>query len=369
MELMKNADKMSLAYAMMINNMNLLAEDKPGRFDLMATNFTEASDSLKDLQKYDVVRQRFEALGEVAKGLASLETGNAVESRPRIQNGLDLLEKAKQSTMTSMEFGSTYLAVDQESMLTKTIMGVVETALYDPNVNALEILDILKRVMDVATIQYKSSSPEWGSVFKNVTRYSEIFANISAIIASKVGKGGVPITSGQGSVLLPFWSVELRYSFTTGTFLNKKVVEAREPLLVPASFVTDPNSLNNPRLSVTDIFASRPGGFFDSLKGSETSISQSGEIRAMVQSVAENSVGNRRAVVPVSTKSEAEAFVLKYLKQCTADDSKLKLIKPTVDKLIYVPCEITDAGVSLPSLGKMSPKSVGRMDLIKTLSI
>jgi hypothetical protein len=367
-ELMMSADKMSLAYAMMINNMKLLAEDKPGRFDLMATNFAEASDSLKGLQKYDVVRQRFEALSAVAKGLAFLESGNAIEARPSILSGLDLLEKAKQSTMTNMDFGSTYLAVDQEAGLTRAVMGIVETALYDPSVNALEVLEILRRVMDVAAAQYKAS-PEWGSMVKNVNRYIEIFANVSEIIASRAGKGGIPITAGQGSRLLPFWSVELRYSFTTGTFLNKKSVEVTEPLLLSASFPTDGNALNNPRLAVTDIFASRPGGFFDSLKGSETSISQSGEIKTMVQSVAQNSVGNRKTVVPVSTKSEAEAFVVRYLKQCTADDSKLKLIRTTEETLIYVPCEITDSGISLPTLGKMSPKSAGRIDLVKTLLV
>jgi hypothetical protein len=155
----------------------------------------------------------------------------------------------------------------------------------------------------------------------------------------------------------------------TGALWNKKSVEANEPLLVSASFPTDQNASNNPRIAITDIFASKPGGFFDGFKGNETSISDSGEIKTMVQSVAQNSVGNRRTVVPVSTKSEAESFVVRYLKQCTNDDSKLKLIKPTVDKLIYVPCEISESGISIPSLGKMAPKSAGRIDLIKTLII
>jgi hypothetical protein len=366
---MKTADKMSLAYAMMINNMKQLAENKPGRYTIMASNFAEAADALKGMSKYDAVCQRFDALGHVAKGVAFMEEGNVNESKNQVQAGLNMLENAKNGIMSSMEFGSTYLAVDQEVAVTKVILSIADTALYDPSVSPLMILDVVKKVMDAAVIQYQSSSADWGAMFKNVNRYNEIFMNMAAIFASKTGKGGVPITAGGGSALLPFWSVGLRYSFTTGTFLNKKVVEVSETLLVPASFVTDPNALNNPRTAVTDIFASRPGGFFDGLKGAETSISQSGEIGNLVRSVAENSVGTRKTVVPMSTKGEAEAFVLKYLKQCTADDSKLKLIRPTVDKLIYVPCEITDSGVSVPSLGKTAPRSVGRMDLIKTLFI
>jgi DNA-directed RNA polymerase subunit RPC12/RpoP len=368
MELMRNADKMSMAYAMMINNMKLLSEDKPGRYDLMAANFSEAADSLAGLQRYDVVRQRFEALSEVSKGISFLEQGNAIESRVHIQSGLTMLEAVKQSTMTNMEFGSTYLAVEQESAVTKALLGIVETALHDQSINPLEILDVLKKVMDVAAVQYRSSGPEWGGAFKNVNRYIEIFNNISLIFASRAGKGGVPIAGGAGSVLLPFWHVDLRYSFVTG-LLSKKSVEVQELLLVPATFVTNPDSMVNPKTSVTDIFASRPGGIMDILKGSEKSISKSEEIGSVVGSVSDNSVGTRKAVAPVSTKNEAEALVLRYLKQCTADDSKLKLIRPTVDRLIYVPCEITDSGVSMPTLGKMSPKAVGRLDLIKTLYI
>ena len=369
MELMQVADKVSLAYAMMINNMKQLAENKPGRYSIMATNFNEASDSLKGLKNYDVVRQRLEALSQVAKGVAFLEEGNVIESRAALQAGLDMMDAAKQATMSSMEFGSTYLSVDQEASITKVLLGIAEAALHDPTIDPLKVLDIFKRVMDSATVMYKASGPEWGGMFKSVTRYNEIFASISEIFASRSGKGGVYITSGQGGALIPFWSVDLKYSFTTGALFAKKSVEVHETLLVPASFVTDASSLNNPRQSVTDIFATKQGGFFDSLKGSEKSISESGEIGNMVKTIAQNSVGSRNVIAPVSTKSEAEAFILRYLKQCTADVNKLKLIKPTVDKLIYVPCEITDSGVSIPSLGKMAPKTVGRMDLIKNLLI
>jgi hypothetical protein len=268
-----------------------------------------------------------------------------------------------------MDFGSTYLSVDQEVSVTKVIKEIMESALHDPSINVLQVLDILKKVMDIAAIQYKASSPDWASSFKSVTRYVEIFTNISAIFASKAGKGGIPTTSGAGSTLLPFWAVDLKYSFMTGALFMKKSVEVHEKLLVPATFVTNADSLANPKMSVTDIFVSRPGGWFDGIKGSESKMSESGEIGTVVNSAAENSVGTRKVVVPVSTKSEAESFVLRYLKQCTADDNKLKLIKPTVDKLIYVPCEITASGISLPSLGNMSPKSAGRLDLINTLTI
>jgi len=374
-ELIQSADRMSMAYAMMINNMKLLSEDKPGRYDLMAANFSEAAESLAGSQRYDAVRQRFEALGEVSKGISYLEQGNPIESRVHIQSGLSTLETAKQSTMTSMEFGSTYLALDQETAVTKAMLGIVEAALHDPSVSPLEVLDVLKKVMDAATVQHRSS-PEWGGTFKNVNRYIEIFNNISAIFASRAGKNGIPIASGAGSVLLPFWRVNLRYSFTTGTFLNKKSVEVSETLLIPATFLTSPDAMNNPRTSITDIFAVKSGGlrdslgnFVDSIKGSEKSISDSGKIGTVVNSASDNFVGTRKAVAPISTKNEAEDHARNYLKQHTQSDSKLKLSSPTVDRLIYIPCEITDSEASIPSLGDMSPKTVGRLDLIKTLYI
>jgi len=374
-ELIQSAGGMSMAYAMMINNMKLLSEDKPGRYDLMAANFSEAADSLKGLQRYDAVRQRFEALSEVSKGMSFLEQGNPIESRVHTQSGLNALEAAKQGTMTSMEFGSTYLALEQETAVTKAMLGIVEAALHDPSVSPLEVLEVLKKVMDAATVQHRSS-PEWGGTFKNVNRYIEIFNNISAIFASRAGKNGIPIASGAGSVLFPFWRVNLRYSFTTGTFLNKKNVEVSETLLIPATFMTSPDAVSNPRISMTDIFATKSGGLldslgslFDSLKGSEKSISNSGEIGTVVNSVADNSVGTRKTVAPISTKDEAEGHARNYLRQYTSGDSKLKLSNPTVDRLIYIPCEITGSEVSIPSLGGMSPRTVGHIELIKTLYI
>jgi len=366
-ELMDTADKMSVAYAMMINNMKLLAENKPGRYELMTTNFNEAADALKGLKRYDVVRQRLEALGEVAKGIAFLESGNAVESRVKIQSGLELLEKAKQNTMTNMDFGSTYLAVEKEAAVTGVILNIVETALYDPSTSPLETLEILKRVMTAPTTEYKSAGTDWRGMFGSTKRFIEIFGNMSSISASRAGKDTISVAGGAGSMLMPFWSVDLRYTFVTGALFGKKSVEVREYLLVPASFVTSPESLDNPRGSITDIFASRSGGFLSGIKGSEKSISESGEIGTVIRSAADGSASGRKAIVPVSTKKEAESFVLAYLRQQTTDSSKLKLIKPTVDKLIYIPCEITDASVSLPSLGKMAPKSVGRIETVRTL--
>jgi hypothetical protein len=333
----------------------------------MTTNFNEAADALKGLKRYDVVRQRLEALGEVAKGIAFLESGNAVESRVKIQSGLELLEKAKQNTMTNMDFGSTYLAVEKEAAVTGVILNIVETALYDPSTSPLETLEILKRVMTAPTTEYKSAGTDWRGMFGSTKRFIEIFGNMSSISASRAGKDTISVAGGAGSMLMPFWSVDLRYTFVTGALFGKKSVEVREYLLVPASFVTSPESLDNPRGSITDIFASRSGGFLSGIKGSEKSISESGEIGTVIRSAADGSASGRKAIVPVSTKKEAESFVLAYLRQQTTDSSKLKLIKPTVDKLIYIPCEITDAGVSLPSLGKMAPKSVGRIETVRTL--
>ena len=365
-ELVQTADKLSLAYAMMLNNMKQLAENKPGRYTLMANNFEEAAESLKGLQKYEVVYERFDALALICKGIAYLEEGNTIEARVCIQEGSDKLEAAKQKTMTSLEFGSTYIAVDQETLVAKVIMKIVETALYDPSTNALKALDILRRIMDSATEMYKSNIPEAG-MFKSVNRYNEIFESVLAIFESKAGKGpGIPITAGGGSVLMPFWAVITKYTFVTGSLLSKKSVEVSETLLVPATFTTTSEAFSNPRSFITDVFASKPGGFLDSLKGKETSMSQSGEIGNIIRSASVNSIGSRDVVVPVSTKSEAEAFVTKYFRQC----SNLKQINPKVENLIYVPCELSGSGgISFPMLGKFAPRSIGNTAQVRNLLI
>ena len=157
--------------------------------------------------------------------------------------------------------------------------------------------------------------------------------------------------------------MDLQYSFTTGTLFSKKSVVVSEDLLVPATFPISGEALSNPRSGLTDIFGAAPeSSIMNKLKGEESSISGGAGIGKLAQSAADNSPGSRTIILPLCTKTEAEKLVGMYLTQCSQSHSKLKLSKPSVKRLIYVPCTMS-GGVSLPDAFKgLEPACMRAMD-------
>ena len=67
-------------------------------------------------------------------------------------------------------------------------------------------------------------------------------------------------------------------------------------------------------------------------------------------------------MIPLSTKTEATKLVEEYLKQCSSSHSKLKLSKPLVKKLVYIPCNLSGDSISLPkAFGNLTPKVVSAL--------
>ena len=108
---------------------------------------------------------------------------------------------------------------------------------------------------------------------------------------------------------------------------------------------------------MTDIFKERPeSSFLDSFKGKETSISAGEGIGSIQDSVGESSAAGRKILLPLSTFSEAEKMCMEYLSQCTSSYKKLKLSKPDVRKLIYVPCKLNgNTIIPSASFGTLAP--------------
>ena len=171
---------------------------------------------------------------------------------------------------------------------------------------------------------------------------------------------GLYLGAGLGAIVEPhdgpssdyFFSLpvfaDLKYSFTTGALFSKRTVEVTEDLLVPATFTVFAEALTNPRSGLTDIFSMAPeSSIFDRIKGEEDSISGGAGIGRLADSAADNSPGSREVVVPLSTRTEAARLVESYLGQCSKTHSKLRLSKPSVKRLVYIPCARGADGVSL----------------------
>lgn len=338
-----SGEGIAAAYALILNNSKLLTEDLPGRFALMAGNFREAAESLKRCKGYDALQARLNALAEVCTASDMVLNGDALGCSAKAEAGAEALEDAKKEVLANPRLAMTLGAMDQEIAQTRTLKNVADMACNGTTKDPLRLLTVITQV---STLKYPSN-PQWDRLLGMDERDYELYGYVKDIVAAKNG-GTLPICTGGGNLLYPFWDVDLKYSFTTGSLFSKRSVIVTEDLMVPATFTLDRNALSDPRKGLTDIFAAAPEStIMNRLKGEEQSISGGAGIGRLADSTAENSPGSRTVVVPLSTRSEAERLVNMYLEQCSRTHSKLKLSRPEVKRLIYVPCSASP-GISLP---------------------
>jgi hypothetical protein len=354
-----SAEEMALGYAMLINNTKLLHEDKPGRYALMANNFTEASAAFGKIRGYGPAADRFLALAGICTGCEMLLNGNSMGSLPYFENGHAQLVKVKAAVSTDLTLGIMYQAVEMEITQAKILSDLAGFMTKGIAADPLEILNTVKKIMG---FDYPKTG-KWGFLLGNKDRFDEVFSNLSEVLSAKAG-GTLPITSGSGNLLVPFWDIDLRYSFQSGAMWAKKSVEVTEDLLIPADFVIDPKCLNDPRSGLTDIFSIRPEkSILSGIKGTEKSISGGEGIGELSDTARQNPPGARKIAVPLSTEKEARKLVSEYLATCTGQDSKLRLSNPYVKSLIYIPCDIRGDHVEVPQgFGKLVPERVKRMN-------
>jgi len=340
----------------MTNNTRLLSEDKDGRFILMANNFAETARVLKDIKGYDAVYDRFMGLASVTNGIGMLLEGRVADASGQIAEGAALIEKAKTAIMISPELSIMYQAAEQELSVANAVKEMVDMILLNPAADAVKTLDIIRRVMKQGLV----NSGTWASLLGNTYRYTEIFDDIAKAFRAKNGDASINVAAGGGNYLMPFWIIDLEYSFTTGALWAKKGVEVKEVLFAPADFVCDLGLVNNPSYAITDIFAVRPAkSILAGIKGSETSISKGEGLEKISQSVGPGSAAARNIILPLSTRKEAAKLASEYLIQRTQADSQLKLSKPRVRDLVYVPCDIVGDSVKLPAeFGALVPARV-----------
>lgn len=352
-------------FALIQNNSKLLTEDLPGRFTLMAGNFAEAAESLKGVRGYESLRSRLLALAEVCTASDMVLNGDALGCSAKAESGIASLEKAKQELLANPRLAMTLGAVDQEIAQSRTLKNVADMACTGTTKDPLKLMTVIAQV---SAIRYPPN-PQWDRLLRRDDRDYELYGYVKDIVAAKNG-GTLTVCTGGGTLLYPFWDVDLRYSFTTGSLFSKKSVIVTEDLMVPATFTLSSRALSDPREGLTDIFAAAPEStIMNRLKGEEQSISGGAGIGRLADSASESAPGSRTVVVPVSTRSEATRLVELYLDQCSRTHSKLKLSRPEVKRLVYVPCE-AHGGVELPkAFGGLEPAVVRELGTDKLITL
>ena len=358
--LIEDAASMSQSYAMMINNIELLTSDKEGRYILMSKNFTESANALKKAKGRELVAERFESLAAICDGTNDLLNGNLTEAETKIKEGKGRLEAIKDKTFTDPEFGIMAQGISQEISLSEVLLSAIEATRSS---NTEDPLGVLNSFITVMTTKL-ATHPKWGYLLNDKGRMNEVLKNMSGAMSARFGKSPIPVAAGDGNILVPFWEVSLRYSFETGALWKKRSVEVSDTLLIVADFVTDGRCLDVPSDAVTDIFSDRPkNGMFAGIKGEETSISNGSGLKAVTDSVSDQTAVGREIVMPMSTMKEAEKLCGEYLGKVASSDKKFKLSKPEVKRLIYIPCKTGGGRIDCTVLSNMTPERLSRMDI------
>ncbi len=359
-DLIEDASSLSQSYAMMINNIELLSEDKEGRYILMANNFTESANALKKAKGKEMVAERFEALAVICNGIEKLLNGDLVNASAMINEGRTKLLPIKDKAFTSPEFGIMVQGITQEIAICDVLLSVIAAANSTASEDPLKLLGGFIKALTIELPRHE----KWGYLLNDKGRMGEVIANMNEAMSARFGKGTIPVAAGGGNMLIPFWDVDLRYSFETGALWKKKSVEVSDKLLVIADFVVDSRCLNEPSDAVTDIFSERPkDGRFAGMKGEETSLSNGSGLRSITDSVSQQSAAGRDVALPMSTKKEAEKLCGEYLNRLSARVKKFKLSKPEVKRLVYIPCTVTGGRIASETLANMTPERLGRLNI------
>ena len=361
-----DGENLATAYAMIISNSMLLKDTTPGRFALMSKNFKESADSVRRCKGYGPLASRLDALSEVCTASDLVLNGDALGCTMKAERAAEMLESAKKEVLADPKMAVMLRAVDLEIAQCKTLKNTVDLVNNGATKDPLKMLELINQL---GSMSYPDN-PSWNRLLDKKERDFELFKNVEEIVSARNG-GSLPICPGSGQVLFPFWDVDLKYSFTTGSLFSKKAVEVREDLLVPATFTVSKRALDDPRYGLTDVFSNAPEStMLSRFKGQEDSISGGAGIGRLADAAAMNSPGSREIVIPLSTKTEAAKLVECYLAQCAKTHSKLKLSSPTVKRLIYVPCDKGVNGIALPhEFSRLVPGMMSDTDLSAVLKI
>ena len=111
-------------YAMIVNNSKLLTDTTPGRFALMANNFKEAAQSIRNAKGFEPLASRLQALSKVCAASDLVLNGDALGCSAKIEEAMSDLEKAKTEILKSPRLAMTLRAMDIE-ICVDGVLGVL----------------------------------------------------------------------------------------------------------------------------------------------------------------------------------------------------------------------------------------------------
>jgi hypothetical protein len=368
-ELIRRAGGLASCYQSLLVATRLLAGNQPERFHLVSQNYSTASDAIESTGRWSPLAFRLAALAKQCQAVDLLLSGRELKESSRLLGaaGADLV-RAQALLSTTPDLGYMTTAVDQELAVVRTVSSMLDITENSPAVAPHPVLYI-QRLSGVLNWLSQNTPSEWASSFRSLKLREGVFQRAAEVRAAQASRGTIKVVSVGAGTFVPFWVVELPYTFETGVLWTKHGKEVPEILLVAATFPTDISSLNSIGSArvLTDVFAATQGGrplndYYDRIRGRQQKITESGGLAAIVQSATMFAVPGQQVVPPFTTEAEAQRLVQVYTDGIRSANPKvaaqLRASSPRVLDLIYIPC-ILHSSPPMPWLGALSPTSLG----------
>jgi hypothetical protein len=368
-ELLRRAGGLASCYQSLLVAIRLSSGTQPERLHLVAQNYSTASEAIASTGRWTPLSVRLAGLAKLTQATDLLLTGREVgEARRLLGAAGEDLSRARSLLSTTPDLGYMTTAVDQELAAVRTVGSMVDILENSPAV-APHPVAYLQRLSGVLDWLSQYTPGEWASSFRSSRVREEVFRRAAELRSAQAGRGTVrAIVAGTGT-FVPFWVVELPYTFETGVLWTKHGKEVPETLLLAATFPTDLASLgaDGARRVVTDIFASTGGNrslneYAGRLRGTQQKISESGGLVPALQNATQFSLPGHPALPPFTTQSEAQRLVQTYIEGLRSANPKvanqLRASSPRILDLVYAPCNL-EASPPVPWLGSISPVSLG----------
>ena len=366
--LIRDAGGLATCYQSVLVAARLAGGAEPERFHLISQNLKAAAKAVESTGRWPGLVARLEALASQSDAVDLYLSGRDFgEARRLLGTAGEGLGRARVMLTTTPDIGYMTTAVDQELAGVRTIGSMITIAETSPTVLP-HPLAYAQRLSGVLNGLAQSAPGDWAPSFRTMRLREEVFRRAAEVRSAQAGGGSVKVVASGNGTLVPFWVVELPYTFETGVAWTKKGKEVPETLLVAATFPTDLSNLHGAGTSrgLTDVFAAgraaTPGRFTDHIRGREQKITESGGVVALLQSVSTASAVGSQAIPPFTTEAEALKLVQVYVDSAKAANPKvaaqLRGSSPRILDMVYVPCVLHTAPL-VPWLGPLSPVSLG----------
>jgi len=368
-ELIGRAGGLASCYQSLLVAARLAGGTQPERFHLISQNYSTASQALESTGRWSPLVVRLKALAAESDAVDQYLTGKGLaEARRLLGTAGESLSQSRSLLSAAPELGYMSPAVDQELAAVRTVGSMVTILETSVGVSPHPLV-FTQRLAGLLDWLSQYTPPDWAPAFRTLRLREEVFRRAAELRAAQAGAGTVRLMAGGSGTLVPFWVVELPYTFETGVAWTKHGKLVAENLLVAATFPTDVLSLGGTGSArvLTDVFLGTRGGrsvsgYADRLRGKEQKISESGGLATFLQTVATTSIAGEQAVPPLTTEAEALRLVQSYFDAIRSTNPKvaaqLRTSSPRVLDLVYLPC-VLHASPPVAWLGPLSPVSLG----------